>query len=206
MSDQECRNGDLQRLLTRVAELPREIAPRRDLWAAVAERLVERPAAEPAGRGPRRAPAEPWRAAPGRGARARRWLVRAAAALVFMALGALLAELARFHGEAPAGAARALPGTGRVAPASASASGFEEIEAEYLRAKEALWLMVYSRHEELSPVTLEIVRRNLLIVDDAIRDLREALEEDPGNRQLESSLLAQHRRSLHLLHRLAKTL
>lgn len=199
-----CRREEreLRRLLTRVAELPREIAPPRDLWSGVAERLVaRRPAAADRG-----APARPAHRGAARGGRARRWLLQAAAALAFTVLGALLAQLAGPAREAPDIAGpTAAPPSGRVMAASDTAPGFDEIESEYLRAKEALWLLVSSRQDELSPVTLEIVRRNLIIVDDAIRDLRAALAKDPGNRQLESSLLAQHRRGLHLLHRLIRT-
>lgn len=203
-----CRReeAELRRLHARVAELPREISPPRDLWPAVAGRIGERgdasvtdPEAGSARRGP-------WRRRRRRGWTAGQWARQAAAAVVFMALGALLARLATPAGRPDGRAVRHgdVPRTAVASPASARAVGFDEIEAEYLRAKEALWLVVYSRHEELSPVTLEIVRRNLVIVDDAIRDLRAALAEDPGNRQLATSLLAQHRRSIHLLQRLTR--
>lgn len=198
---------DLRRLLARVADLPREVRPPRDLWPEVSGRLPERrPATSPAfGPGKSRLHGGP---TPVRSRSRRQWLLRAAAALFFMGLGSLLTQLATPAGElaTPVGErfGTAVPGSDRTARASGAALDFDEIESEYLRAKDALWLVVYSRHEDLSPVTLEIVRRNLFIVDEAIRDLRAALAEDPGNRQLAASLLAQHRRSLHLLHRLTR--
>lgn len=188
-----CRSEEREarRLLSRVAELPRSIAPPRDLWPEVAARLGEQSPAPPvevaAGRR-RRGPWRRWSA--------RQWALQAAAALAFTVLGGVLGQRI-----APAPSAYPWP-PDAAAPAAAS-PGFQTLETEYLRAKTAWWLVVYSRHEELSPETVEAVQRNLVILDRAIWELREALEVDPGNRQLESLLLAQHRRGIDLLRRLA---
>lgn len=171
---------ELRRLLARVAELPPSVAPARDLWPGVAARLGEQPARTRTAAGTRRS----W--TPGR------WALQAAAAIVFMVLGAALGRVV--PGAAPPEAA----------PAPAAASGFAAVEAEYLRAKDALWLVAASRQEEISPVTLEIVRRNLVVIDEAIWGLRRTLEADPGNRELEKLILAQHRRGLDLLRRLTE--
>jgi len=176
----------LRRLLARVAELPRTVAPPHDLWPGVAARLGGRRASPPAEveaiERPRRA----------RSWNVRRWVLQTAAAIVFTALGAALGRLIPDAGETTAAAVR---------PASSSA--FAAAETEYLRAKDALWLVAASRRDELSPVTMEIVRRNLVLIDEAIWELRQALAADPGNPHLESLLLAQHRRGLDLLRRLS---
>lgn len=200
---QGCRREEreLRQLLTRVAELPRRIEPPHDLWPGVAERLGERPAG-PAELGDAsrmhaaRTLAGPWtRWTP------RQWLLQAAAAVVFMVAGAGLSQLLSSPTPESQTSAR-----GEGSPAAVAASlELDAVEAEYLRAKDALWLLVYSRREEVPPVKLEIVQRNLEIIDGAIRELREALAEDPGNLRLEHHLLAQHRRSIELLQRLAET-
>lgn len=202
-SCQGCRREEreLRQLLTRVAELPRRIEPPRDLWPGVAERLGERPAG-PAELGEEghahaaRTLAGPWtRWTP------RQWLLQAAAAIVFMVAGAGLSQLL----SAPAPESQAAA-PGDESPAAVEASlKLDAVEAEYLRAKDALWLLVYSRREEIPPVKLEIVQRNLEIIDGAIQEIREALAQDPGNLRLEHYLLAQHRRSIELLQSLAET-
>ncbi len=190
---------ELRRLLTRVAELPRSIEPPSDLWPGVAPRLAERTpdhAQEQRGRMSAGARA----AGPGRRWTPRQWALQAAAAVAFMVLGAALSQFSA--GPAPTGDGP--PTYGDVRPAALSMGRFDALEAEYLRAKEDLWLMTYSRHDDLSPVKVETIRRNLLIIDEAISELREALAEDPGNRQLENRLLANHRRSIELLQTLGK--
>lgn len=185
-----CRSeeGRARRLRARVAELPRSIAPPRDLWPEVASRLEERTPAE--------APATPARRGPWRRWTPRQWALQAAAAVVFMLLGGALASS---MGVAPSAAP---PPDFAASPAASP--GFQTMETEYLRAKAALWLVVYSRRDELSPETLETVQRNLVILDKAIWELQEALAVDPGNRQLEGLLLAQHRRGIDLLRRLTE--
>lgn len=195
---------DVRHVLERAAELPREIEPPRDLWPGIAARLAERTSIAPA---PRRSPFEtlrrwltapPWLAwTPGQ------WAWQATAAAVFMALGGLAAR--GVSAPSAGDAVRSPDGDGVFLPASVVSAGtFKGVEAEYLRAKENLWILVLDRRDELSPVTVNVVERNLHIIDEAIRELRTALATDPGNRQLEDQLLAQHRRSIRLLQRLAE--
>lgn len=195
-------------LAARLAGLPRELSPGRDLWPEIAARIGQ-PAPQalppallspPAARPLLRRPAF-WR--------------QLAAALLSAALGAGATWLAlggRAPGvpaEAPAGpAARILPASysaGADPAADPAAADYRLIEADYLRAKEALWISVYSRRERLSPTTLQAVEKNLAIIDQAIGDLRQALAADPGNPRLEEELYRNHRRGLDLLRRLAKS-
>ncbi len=130
-----------------------------------------------------------------RRAAGRRWAVaaRLAAAVALMVAGGALSQLLW-----PAA------GPAEVAAAAPTAAELEVAEGEYLRAKDALWLTAYGRRDDLSPATLRVVEKNLRIIDQAIRELRQALEEDPGNRRLEGLLYANHRRSIDLLRRLAQ--
>ncbi len=183
-----CRDEEaaLRRLLEEAAALPRTVAPPADLWPQIAPRLRARrfAAFTLAGSG------RTWRS----------WLLQAVAAVVFMGLGAVFSQLL----VAPAGAPGESGESGTVRTAAAPSAEFEVIEAEFLRAKEELWLSAYRGSRGLAPVTQKVVERNLHIIDEAIRELRLALETNPGDRQLESLLLANHRKEINLLQRLAR--
>ena len=177
MSTERENRTESERRLDAVDRLRRSLEPGRDLWPEI-EALVARP----------------------RRAAGRRWAVvyRLAAAVALMVAGGALSQLL-WPAAGPTG-----PGSGDAVAVAAIGAELEVAEGEYLRAKEALWLAAYGRRDDLSPATLRVVERNLRIVDEAIRELRQALEEDPGNRRLEGLLYANHRRSIDLLQRLAQ--
>lgn len=174
------RLAGLERLFAEVESLPRSVAPANDLWPDIAPRLIRR-----------RRPAT-----------SVMWpdlLRRAAAAVALVALGGLLSQLLlpgwrSDDGRSDEGEAFAVGSEPRAA--------FALAEAEYLRARETLWAAVYAGRGGVSPETREVVEQNLRIIDDAIRELRLALETDPGNPSLESLLLARHRAGVDLLTRL----
>ena len=173
-----------------------------DLWPALAERLDKRSDEPPATRRN-----DLWQAP---------WWQQIAAALIFTLLGGGLAggfdrllPPAAGPDSDPDGAPIALTTSadeaGGFRRASSSNGTFVSAEAEYLRAKESLWLAVYDHRDELSPLQLKLVERNLEVIDDAIRELRLALEDDPENPRLQRLVLASHRRGLDLLWGLVKS-
>lgn len=187
----------LKVLARAVRGLADEVPPRRDLWPEVVPRLQPRTAQLP----PRRAS---WQV-----------VMQVAAALGFLVLGA---GLQRLVDSAP------VPPVERIVEhpveqrgdssgedrgheiALASSGGDAEFllaEAEVLRAKETLRLAIERRRSDLSPSTLKVVERNLLIIDEALADLRAALEEDPENPRLQKLLLAHHQQQVELMRRLA---
>ena len=174
----------LERLLEQVEALPRSVSPEADLWPPLAERLTARP---------RRPAAGGWPI----------WLRQAAAAVVFMTLGAMLSQLLAPSWRGAGGEA----GSAQVAEMATPASGaeFALAETDLLRAKEALWAAVYSSDANASAETREVVERNLAVIAAAIQELRAALEADPGNPQLEDLLLAKHRSEIGLLRRLTRS-
>lgn len=185
-----CRQADneLERLMSSVEELPLELEPPRDLWPGIAAQLSERPQNRAVM--PRQAPAS-------------RWVRQAMAALLWMTVGALLTQVFL------SGSVReATPATDATVMASEpidEGARLATLEAGYLRAKEGLWLGVLARRSQMAPETYAEVERNLLIIDQAIRDVRQALAQDPGNSELELLLLTQHRLEIDLLRRLTRT-
>ena len=183
----------LEALLAAAVDLPREIRPPRDLWTGIDTRLDDEPGATvvplAASLRIRRAGLPPWA------------LVAAALALVVVtaAVTAILTrnydeaiafKLRRGSGEAPETAAR-----------NESARGDEE--ARFLAASQEL--IAGLEAQDLSPETMEIVRRNLEVIDAAIAELQAALERDPGNGELTRMLLATYQRKIDLLEQAARS-
>jgi len=206
-----CRDalGGLEGMRAEVASLPRSIDPAHDLWPEIASRLEPRQSGTRDGE-------RSWMGRQFPSTLPQSWRLgwwQAAAALFFMTLGAVMSQVI-------------LPGwTGSVdGPESSSItanrdtggavgaelewmdprSEFVLAEAGYLRAKESLWSVVYNSHAA-SPEVREVVERNLLVISEAIRELRAALQNDPGNQRLENRLLTQHRSEIDLLRRLASS-
>lgn len=206
------------RLAAGIAALPRELAPPRDLWPGIAGRLPagNPPVEEPAPGGAPLAAPIPFRPRHGFWRQAAAALVSAAAGalITYVSLGGAalgggkLGEAGAALSARPAAAAEVMPAAfprEEREEAVPGAAGYRLVEADYLRAKEALWISVYARRSQFSPATLQAVEKNFAIIDQAIFDLRRALDEDPGNRRLEEELYRNHRRSLDLLRRLADT-
>ncbi len=193
------RLASLQDLLARVEALPRSLEPEADLWPGIEPRLAERQLPTPV---------TGW-SSPRRGAsRIQYWLRQAAAAVAFMALGGGLSQIVvpAWRGGASGGGAGTSMAVAGDPAFEVRAVDFAVAEADFLRAKEALWSAVYSGRDTVSPATREVVERNLTVIAGAIRELRAALAADPGNQQLEGMLLAQHRTEIDLLRRLAQTI
>jgi hypothetical protein len=175
-------------LLARAEELPREIAPERDLWDGIASRLEPRGATT--GYDEAEGADEMGGAAvvhlPSRRVRVPWWLL-SAAALVLMAVssGATFAFMRRHETQVLASApAASLSSASR----GAALVAFRPAEAEYQRAVGDLTLLLNARRKQLSPETAAVIDRNLRIIDEAIRQSRAALEKDPNNRELAQML------------------
>ena len=168
---------ELRSLLGRAAELPREMSPARDLWPGIAARLERR------GRVLSFQP------------RATHLTWLAAAAVIAIAVSATLTTR---NGIVPAS------GTGRLVPASLGTQGVLAAEHDYEQAAAMLMQTIKRDREALSPETLKIVEANLLLIDNALADVRRALEQDPSSRELTSLLTATHRRKLETLQRVVR--
>ena len=163
----ECSSAvaEIESLVAQAAELSAALEPPRDLWPGVEARLAPRA---------RRRGVE-------------HWIPRTIAAALLIAFGAFSSRI--LWPPPPAGIeiAEEAPAD----PVMLARAQLATAEAEYLRVKEALWLTIYRNHEDLSPMTVSVVEHNLRTIDKATRDIRRALEEDPGNQRLEGQLFAQ---------------
>lgn len=172
----------LRRILEEARELPKERAPERDLWPAISQEI--------AGKGMVVAfPARP---------AARRYWVPALAA----AAAALLA-ISVFVRTGPSGPAGPLASPNAV-PVSTGKVDLLDAEEGYARATADLMAVLAERADSLSPQTRQSVERNLAVIDQALKEIRDALEKEPGNPELTRMLTATHRKKVDVLRRVVR--
>ena len=181
----ECRKQEraLRAILAQAEALPREMAPPRDLWPEVAARLGRRSVLA---RFPLRQPAV--------------WGSLAAAAVVALAVASLL------HTPGGGGGTASLPSGGTRVPVvdQGQAANLDPAEQEYQRATGELMSALSKQRETLAPETQKAVDENLRVIDGALKDLRVALQKDPGNQKLNKMLVATHQKKVDMLRYLLK--
>jgi negative regulator of sigma E activity len=74
-------------------------------------------------------------------------------------------------------------------------------DPQFDRAVADLERMLREQRDRLDPRTVVVLERNLAVIDDAIRQAREALDADPANTFLNSHLADARRRKIELLRR-----
>jgi len=176
-----------RRSLGRAArDLAREIAPPRDLWPEI------RSAVESGTRSDAKPHGLPWV----------RWGALAASLLlVSFATFTVLRDRNPISTEN--GDPR--PGPRAATPVSTTGSGYLfAAELEYEAATELLMGAIEEKREQLSPEALEVLERNLAIIDGAIDEIRETLRESPDVRGREQTLTAMYRRRIELLRRVSR--
>ncbi len=180
------RERELRQLLAHAAALPRSLAPARDLWPGIAERV---------GSGG-------WL---GWGARGFQPLALAAAAVVVLGLAALvLARLAPEPVRTVTMPAATPSATTFVAGGSAADPVLAQAEREYEDAANAL-LEALQRHRGALPAEdLARVESNLQVIDRALAEVREALVKNPKNPELNRMLVATHRKKVDVLRRVVR--
>jgi hypothetical protein len=178
-----------------VGELPDALAPGRDLWSGIEERLDSIAVA---------------RSETGR-SRMVAWSGWIAASVLVALLGGtwLVREVTTGGGAgtdvaatAPAASSNHTTTTAidtELAADTPARREIEAIEAQFVQAKEQLHRVLDEQREMLSPRTAEMVDDNLAIIEKAIQEIGDALERDPANRKLNRMLMAAHQRELDLL-------
>jgi anti-sigma factor RsiW len=185
-----CREEErrLRRLLAHAAALPRSVSPPRDLWPGIAARIGGRRQRVPWLR------FDAWQPA------------LAVAAVVLIALVAVLlgrpspAPVRTVVIPSPAG-----PGGARLRPAAVETDpGLVVMEEDYQAAATALLEALLERQDDLDPGTLETVRRNLAVIDEALADIHRALAADPNRPELGRMLVSTHRKRVEVLRSMVK--
>lgn len=178
-----CRDEErhLRALLARLAALPNGLEPGRDLWPGIAARLGERRVLS-------------FRRHIGK---ARAWVLPALASAA-----ALLVALTLWRGrDVPVA-----PTRGQVTlPAALGADrGLSAAQADYARAASDLMKVLNARRDTLPPETVQGVEANLHMIDEALGQIRVALQQDPDNPQLARLLTTTHRRKVAFLQQVVK--
>ena len=169
-----CRDEErhLRLILAQASALPREVAPPRDLWAGIVERIEAERRVRPAWWGP---------------------VGLAVAATLVVGIAAAL-----LHRSAPIG-----PSV-MTTPVSLDSTSIGAAEQEYEQAASALMAALQGRRDTLSPETLASVEKNLLVMDQALSEVRAALGRDPGNPELTRMLVSTHRKKVETLRRVVR--
>jgi hypothetical protein len=174
----------LRAVVAMAAALPREMSPARDLWPGIADRIAAaRP--RPTARVVRRI----WSWSPA---------ALAAAAAVVVALGATLARVwpPTTGGEQGAGVVQQAAWTSEPSLLAA--------EREYARATAQLMAALDARKATLPPQMVAAVEKDMTTIDAALRQLRTALQQDPGNPQLSHMLASTHQKKVDVLQRVVR--
>ena len=170
------RNPPEDPLLAKAAELPKDVAPPRDLWPGIAARIAEG----------QQAPAKP----------AFRWPLALAAGLAIASLSALLTwGLMRDPGPAQP-VASAQPATSGVMPVSYGPnSGLTEKE---LAVRDELFAQFQDAFERLRPETREAIVKNMAVMQEAADEIDAALARDPASGMLRGMLVGTYKQELQL--------
>jgi hypothetical protein len=167
--------GDYDRVLAALRALPRERAPRRDLFPEIAARL-EPPAAA------RRA-----------------WPLAFAAALLLFAGLALLLRLERSSARGPAAVPAETSFAPRPAESPIARSAYGDTDRALAGIRLELRRTIEERKGELPPETRALVFENLRVIEQAIADIESALDAAPADVDLARTYIAYRERQIDLL-------
>ena len=175
-------NGELAsicELRDLAAALPRSLEPSRDLWPGIEARISETKVV--------------------RGRFGRRALLAAAATVVIVSS----VVTAYFVGRSQAVVVTAeSPAVVESGPSEVLLASFEGLGVDnYLDTRTELLDALEARKHELSAETMDVVMENLLLIDQAMDRIAEALGEDPENEFLMKQLAGAYRRQIDLLQR-----
>ena len=178
--------AELEHLRSAIARLAREIEPPRDLWRTVESRLERLRLADLF-----RLPEMLW--SPGA-------LTAAAALVIALSLGAVFWQTdSSLSLPDPAAA----PAVAAIDPGVVARAQLARSEDGVLLAHRDLLEAVQRQKEHLSPETVAVLEENMLIIDQAISQIRSALEDDPFNQQLNMLLAAHYKLEVELLKRVS---
>jgi hypothetical protein len=181
--------------VARLARAEEDVAPTRDLWPGIYQRIQSHA-------GPGAVAASGRAAAPGRRQISFTLAELALAASLLVAVSSSVAYLAANRMLLPRPAPAEIPILAIAEPTmppSADVAPANFADAQFDRAVADLEQILVEQRDELDPGTVMVIERNLAAIDAAIRDARTALEGDPANPYLNTHLAEARRRKLDLL-------
>ncbi len=181
----------LKKLIGDARALPKQVAPDRDLWPEISARLARKAEATTLVL-PLRRRRRGW---PG-GLAGRPALLAAAAVVLITLSSAITVVLVR---GGAAGDARPAMAAAPPAAAVPALAAFQPAEAEFQRAARELAGVLDTRRDALAPETVEVIERNIAIIDAAIAEARAALAADPASGSLAEMLADSYRAKVALL-------
>lgn len=175
----------LGRVLTAAATLGDEVAPRHDLWPGIDARIDSAASVE----------LDDWRDRSRGGIWGRRHQLAVAATLLVLAASAGTLVLVREAGRSAATAVAPRPDPSPVHLVSVPG------QTDYMLAIQELDALLRARQDRLDPQTVAVVRRNMAIIDEAIRAAQSALATDPANGDLNRAVSTVYKTKINLLRR-----
>jgi hypothetical protein len=160
------------------SQLATEIAPSRDLWPGIAEAI--------------KAPQQP---------RQTPWFAQAAAVFLLVGASSMVTYSVLKYDEAntPQPVVQLIPTN--LTFERAAFGGEHTLESVYGRAAGGVESSLDRELENLSPEAREDVKRNLAVIQQAITDISQALEEEPNSAFLQDLLVEAYRKELALMNR-----
>lgn len=192
MNDEPLNDDMLRDLQRRTAELPREIAPPPEAWAAIKAQIEM----DSASRGV---------SSIGRRALWQRPSLLAAAAILLVAGASITTALlmnGRLRSSAPATIAKSDTVSNSGAPATLAE--FTAVENDYISTANRLSEVIESGRTDLAPETVAKLKESLRVIDAAILEARRALAADPANKALMEILSTSYSQKVDLLRRTAE--
>jgi len=170
------RNEPPDPLLARAAELPKDVAPRRDLWPAIAARIAERPQQARS--------------------RAFGWPAALAAGFLVASVSALLTWGLMREPDSATQIAR--PQTVETAIVPVNYGTRSGLTAAELAARDELLVRFREKFAQLRPQTREAILKNLAIIQTAADEIDAALAQDPASAMLNGLLVGAYKQELQL--------
>lgn len=192
MNDEPLNDDMLRDLQRSTAELPREIAPPPEAWAAIKAQIEM----DSASRGV---------SSIGRRALWQRPSLLAAAAILLVAGASITTALlmnGRLRSSAPATIAKSDTVSNSGAPATLAE--FTAVENDYISTANRLSEVIESGRTDLAPETVAKLKESLRVIDAAILEARRALAADPANKALMEILSTSYSQKVDLLRRTAE--
>jgi hypothetical protein len=187
--------GNGERKISSLRDLPLDIAPPRDLWQGIEERIVS----EQAAAGGRSSGASDADRRFGRAARMR--VLAAAAVIAALAVGIWIGRVALPTGsQPPVKVVQRPPSEGPNTPGVAAGQGFEYVaDPRYTRDRAELVKNLEARLAALPPGSRAKVMASLKAINDSKRELETELGKDPSNALLQELLVNTYQDEMRVL-------